>query len=482
MSRAKLYRGLRCARHAGSILTASVTLLLSFACDRPGSGLPSGPAGSVAVAVASTPESLSPAARRARADKAEALFKVECASCHGERGRGDGPAAAAIAVRPRNFLTEKFKVRTTESGNAPTRGDILATITRGMPGSAMPSFAFLTDDERNLLADHVWSLAGLDAKKPGKVHALGKDPGQTAESIARGKAVYEKMECGKCHGAEGRGDGPSAQTLKDDWEHPIAARDLTLEPNRGGDTAEAINMRFHTGMDGTPMPTFSDNLDVQQSWDLAHFVHSLRMPNQPPPSDPVAYGRHVVKEKQCVACHVIEGKGGRVGPSLDVSAGKLRFEWAKSFLKNPREKGKIYPYITYRMPDLGLTDPEVEAVLALLAKISKRSYPEAPQAVVVDESKVAEGQLLYFLKCTECHNMGKVIPTPLAKQQGPDLINVSQRMLFQWIPLWIKSPQDVSPDTAMVDTNLDDLQIEAVRAFIWKTSVDTLAKNERPAK
>jgi hypothetical protein len=34
----------------------------------------------------------------------------------------------------------------------------------------------------------------------------------------------------------------------------------------------------------------------------------------------------------------------------------------------------------------------------------------------------------------------------------------------------------------MVDTNLDEPQIEAVRAFIWKTSVETLAKNERPAK
>jgi cytochrome c2 len=236
-------------------------------------------------------------------------------------------------------------------------------------------------------------------------------------------------------------------------------------------------------MDGTSMPTFSDNLDVQQSWDLAHFVHSLRIPKEPPPSDPVAYGRRVVQEKQCFACHVIEGKGARVGPSLDVSAGKLRFEWAKSFLKNPRAQGKIYPYITYRMPDLRLADQEVDAVLALLAKISKRSYPEAPQpAVVIDESKVAEGQLLYFLKCTECHNIGKVIPTPLAKQQGPDVVNVSQRMLFQWIPLWIKSPQQVYPDTAMVDTNLTESQVEAVRAFIWKTSVETLARNESTAK
>ena len=33
----------------------------------------------------------------------KSLFAAQCASCHGEHGRGDGPASAAIDPKPRNF-------------------------------------------------------------------------------------------------------------------------------------------------------------------------------------------------------------------------------------------------------------------------------------------------------------------------------------------------------------------------------------------
>jgi cytochrome c oxidase cbb3-type subunit 2 len=422
---------------------------------------------------ASAPVALSHAAQLDRTERAKKLFLAECAGCHGEYGRGDGPAAATLAIKPRNFLREKFKVRSTQSGDAPTQKDIYATITRGMPGSAMPSFKFLSDEERTLLSEHVWSLAGLSAKRPGKVVAMTPEPPSDQSSIQRGRALYEKLACGQCHGAEGRADGPSAKTLKDDFERPIAARDLTREMNRGGDDAAAIQERFRTGMDGTPMPTFSDNLNPVEGWDLAHYVASMRAPKEALPSDPLAAGRRVIEEKQCNGCHVIEGRGGRVGPSLDIAAAKLRYDWARDFLGAPRKAGKIYPYTPYRMPDLGLTPKEIDGVLAVFANTAHRTYPEPPAAAVhVDDSKVAAGQLTYFLKCTECHNMGNVIPTPEAKRQGPDLIDVSRRMEFDWIATWVKNPREIYPDARMVDTNLTAEQIEEVRAFIWKTSVE----------
>jgi cytochrome c2 len=131
------------------------------------------------------------------------------------------------------------------------------------------------------------------------------------------------------------------------------------------------------------------------------------------------------------------------------------------------------------MPDLGLTAKEIEGVLAVFANVAHRPYPEpAPREIVIDESKVAAGQLIYFLKCTECHNMGNVIPLPEAKRQGPDLIEISRRMQFDWIATWVKNPQEVYPDTRMVNTNLTAEQVEEVRAFIWKTSVD--AKKAEP--
>ena len=435
------------------------------------------PAASNAAASVAPRAALSPAQARAKAELGHKVFITWCSGCHGARGQGDGPAAKAITVRPRNFTAEPFKIRSTVSGQAPTRQDIFDTITRGLPGSAMPSFKFLSEEERWQLVDHVSSLAGIEGKPDPAPVVLGPEPPSNSESIARGKEVYAKMQCFQCHGVTGRGDGPASKTLKDDSGRSIPARDYSRGQYLGGTTAAAIHMRFRTGMDGTPMPSFADSVSVEQGWDLAHYVLSLQLPKELPPADPVAYGRRIVEERQCFACHVIEGRGGDVGPSLDVAAHKLRYDWVKQYLANPLAYGKLYHYMPYRMPRFDLQPDEIDAVISLFAKLADRKYPEPPPvAETIDPKQAAEGQLIYFIKCTECHNMGTVVPTPEAKQQGPDLINVSQRIRFEWISTWVNNPQRLYPGARMVNTNLSDEEIEAVRGFVWKTSVDALAK------
>jgi cytochrome c2 len=127
------------------------------------------------------------------------------------------------------------------------------------------------------------------------------------------------------------------------------------------------------------------------------------------------------------------------------------------------------------MPNLGLTAEEIEGVVALFGQISGRGYPEPQEpAPAIAADLPDKGKLLYFIKCTECHNLGKVIETPLAKQQGPDLIHISRRLRYNWIPEWVEKPQAVYPGTAMIDTNLKPEDIEAVRAFLWKVSTEAL--------
>src|SRR5512136_1169434 len=75
------------------------------------------------------------------------LYLRECSGCHGERGDGAGPAAEFLDPRPRDFTKRAFKFRTTPSGQPPTTRDIKRTIDRGIPGTAMPSFAFLPGTE-----------------------------------------------------------------------------------------------------------------------------------------------------------------------------------------------------------------------------------------------------------------------------------------------------------------------------------------------
>src|SRR4051812_46398683 len=62
--------------------------------------------------------------------KGKELFSVNCATCHGPEGMGNGPAAGALVPKPRNFhSTEGWK-----NGRKVT--DIFLTLKTGVPGSA----------------------------------------------------------------------------------------------------------------------------------------------------------------------------------------------------------------------------------------------------------------------------------------------------------------------------------------------------------
>ncbi len=79
------------------------------------------------------------------------LFLVNCASCHGPEGRGNGERAAELNPKPRNYHTEKFKFGATSP-------EIYKTISDGSPGTSMPAFVLLPPEDRWALAHYVRSL------------------------------------------------------------------------------------------------------------------------------------------------------------------------------------------------------------------------------------------------------------------------------------------------------------------------------------
>jgi len=406
------------------------------------------------------------------------LYLRECSGCHGERGDGAGPAADFVDPRPRNLTKGVFKLRTTASGQPPCTQDLLRTIERGIPGTAMPSFDFLTADERRQIAAHVLRLADLlDEPEPIPVADPGPAPPSTPEAIAHGKQLYADAGCASCHGDTGKGDGPSAGDLKDTDGRPIKARDFTQGAFRGGGDARDLYYRVATGMDGTPMPAYGDVFEKTDLWAVVAYVRSLVAPPPPAPlpQDPVAAGHAIAAKYSCRGCHVLDdGKGGDVGPDLRVSAQKLRRDWVRGFLAAPRAAGKIYPWRTYRMPGLKLAPEEVEAATHYLAVIGKRpdTPPPLPDPATFPADKVAEGKSLYVLRCAECHNLAKVIETPPVKQQGPDLINVARRMDYAWARDWILDPTKIDPKTKMVMPGITPDDVDKVRMFVWKASME----------
>ncbi len=230
-------------------------------------------------------------------ERGQALYERWCAGCHGDTGAGDGEAAAYMLPRPRDFTRAVYQIRTTASGELPSDDDLRRVLDDGMPGTAMPGWRTrLGPSERDDVIAYLKTFSRFFAGDAPEMLSFGRAPAASAEGIAEGAELYRELECFKCHGDGGRGDGPSAPTMTDDWDFPIRPADLTRPWTfNGGPEVEDIYRRMRTGLDGTPMPSFSDVLEAgivtdEQLWRVAQFVRSLA------PAEPVA--REVIRVAQ----------------------------------------------------------------------------------------------------------------------------------------------------------------------------------------
>lgn len=87
------------------------------------------------------------------------LFREHCVTCHALEGSGAGPASVFQDPYPRDFRHGVFKWKSTERGKKPTHRDIRELLTKGIPGTAMPSFALLAPEDLDALVDYVVFLS-----------------------------------------------------------------------------------------------------------------------------------------------------------------------------------------------------------------------------------------------------------------------------------------------------------------------------------
>src|SRR4051794_5857161 len=145
-----------------------------------------------------------------------ALYQQRCAACHGKAGRGDGPFAGLLDPRPRDLTSGRYKFRSTETGSLPTDDDLAASITNGLHGTAMPSWKqFLSPEQVSALVSQVKTFSPRFGSEQPKAIAISAELPSSPQSVDAGRAVYEKLKCGACHGTDGRGAGAIARELKD---------------------------------------------------------------------------------------------------------------------------------------------------------------------------------------------------------------------------------------------------------------------------
>ena len=212
------------------------------------------------------------------------LYYRFCWGCHGFRGDGNGENGPYLNILPRNFVAATFKCRSTPTGTLPTDEDLYNSLGRGLNNSNMPSWISLSDQQRADMVAFIKTFSPRwQTEKSGDPINVPSEPKLTLESIKHGQELFQKLECWKCHGPEGRGDGPSASTLTDSNDQPIRPYNFAAGSRfKCGVSNHDLYKIFITGLDGTPMPSFADVIKPEEAWDLVHYLRTLQVVQKSP--------------------------------------------------------------------------------------------------------------------------------------------------------------------------------------------------------
>lgn len=210
------------------------------------------------------------------------LYLRHCMHCHGVSGNGAGPTAQYFRVKPRDYRKGTIKFTSTKSGVRPSRNDLFRIVKLGVPGTYMPSFMLLPDDDVKKIVEYVRWLSMRGETERGLNAWLSTSYSKTAVSDSEQSTSEIRAEFDAEWAADSTDKiNENISFLQQDWETADKPESI-VKPMKKDDQGKMVDA-----------------------------------PRVPYSAESVARGRKIFlgTKAKCLACHGETGRGN--GPSTD---------------------------------------------------------------------------------------------------------------------------------------------------------------------
>ena len=157
-----------------------------------------------------------------------------------------------------------------------------------------------------------------------------KNPYAGDAKVAKLGEYQFRLNCAFCHGLGARGGGRGP--------------DLTRAHKHHGDSDAEMFHNIHDGIAGTAMPAATNGgigvgMSDEEIWQVVTYLRSVQLKAPAKPAGNAEHGKGLFNGALgCSTCHMIQGKGGRLGPDLSTVGASRSTEYLAESLRNPSRR------------------------------------------------------------------------------------------------------------------------------------------------
>jgi cytochrome c oxidase cbb3-type subunit III len=159
--------------------------------------------------------------------------------------------------------------------------------------------------------------------------AQDKNPLANDPNAAKLGEFEFRANCAFCHGLGARGGGRGP--------------DLTRTRKKHGNSDSDIFRTINEGVPGTAMPPNGATqqgvgMTEEEIWQVISYIRSVQV-KSPQPTGNASRGKELFNgSAACATCHMIDGKGGRLGPDLTATGTARSVDYIGDSIRNPSHR------------------------------------------------------------------------------------------------------------------------------------------------